>query len=161
MQVPKISQVPIQQTMYVNGLMHQTWVRFFERLSNLRNDADLIDIIELNQVANEMPSQAIQGQFGFDLEAQQQSFDLFAQETLISLQNINNSISNIEASISGMQETLNRVQSDILNLQSRTSASEQNILNLDNRISGAETSITNLNTLYASLNARVTALEKK
>lgn len=65
--VPKTAQVPIQQGMYVNGVMHQVWIDFFERLASLRSDSDLIDIIELAQKAAELPSQAVQGQQGFDI----------------------------------------------------------------------------------------------
>ncbi|NNP70932.1 hypothetical protein [Acinetobacter sp. Ac_5812] len=76
--IPKISQVPIRQPMYVNGVMHQVWIDFFEKLAALTNTDDYIDLIELAQKAAELPSQATQGQQGFaisDLQNQfQQSF---------------------------------------------------------------------------------------
>lgn len=62
MQIPKVSHVPIQQPMYANGLMHQTWVRFFEALASLVDLDDSIDLYELMQRAHELPSQAVQGQ---------------------------------------------------------------------------------------------------
>ncbi|WP_173911048.1 hypothetical protein [Acinetobacter sp. Marseille-Q1618] len=69
--IPQISQVPLQEPMYVHGVMTPVWIRFFERLSNLRNDADLIQLIELAQKVAELPSQSIQAQQGFDLIALQ------------------------------------------------------------------------------------------
>lgn len=76
--IPKISQVPLQQTMYANGVMSQVWIDFFERLATLKNEANLIDLIELAQRVGELPSQAIQGQQGFDLAQIKNKFELSA-----------------------------------------------------------------------------------
>lgn len=78
MLIPKISQVPLQQPMYVNGVMSQVWINFFERLAALKNEADLIDLVELAQRVGELPSQAIQSQQGFDLEKIKNKFELSA-----------------------------------------------------------------------------------
>lgn len=76
MLIPKISQVPLQQPMYFNGVMSQVWINFFERLATLKNEADLIDLVELAQRVGELPSQAIQSQQGFDLEKIKNKFEL-------------------------------------------------------------------------------------
>jgi len=76
MQIPKISHVPIQQPIYVNGVMHQVWINFFERLSELKNESNLIDLVELAQRVAEEPSQAIQGQQGFAISTLQNRFEL-------------------------------------------------------------------------------------
>lgn len=78
MLIPKISQVPLQQPMYFNGVMSQVWINFFERLAALKNEADLIDLVELAQRVGELPSQAIQSQQGFDLEQIKNKFELSA-----------------------------------------------------------------------------------
>lgn len=78
MLIPKISQVPLQQPMYFNGVMSQVWINFFERLATLKNEADLIDLVELAQRVGELPSQAIQSQQGFDLEQIKNKFELLA-----------------------------------------------------------------------------------
>lgn len=78
MLIPKISQVPLQQPMYFNGVMSQVWINFFERLATLKNEADLIDLVELAQRVSELPSQAIQSQQGFDLEKIKNKFELLA-----------------------------------------------------------------------------------
>lgn len=76
MQIPKISHVPIQQPMYFNGVMHQAWVNFFERLATLSNSADMIQLVELAQkVGEQVSSQAVQGQHGFDIATMQHSFE--------------------------------------------------------------------------------------
>lgn len=71
MHIPKTSQVPVWQSMYVNGVMHQTWINFFERLAALADVSNLVDLIELAQRAGELPAQAIQGQQGFDIASLQ------------------------------------------------------------------------------------------
>ncbi|WP_151738247.1 hypothetical protein [Acinetobacter junii] len=76
MLIPKVSQVPLQQPMYFNGVMSQVWINFFERLATLKNEADLIDLVELAQKVGELPSQAIQGQQAFDLEQIKNRFEL-------------------------------------------------------------------------------------
>ncbi|WP_151805378.1 hypothetical protein [Acinetobacter junii] len=76
MLIPKVSQVPLQQPMYFNGVMSQVWINFFERLATLKNEADLIDLVELAQRVSELPSQAIQSQQGFDLEQIKNKFEL-------------------------------------------------------------------------------------
>lgn len=58
--IPKVSQVPLQQPMYVNGVMHPVWINFFERLAALNNESNIVDLIELLQKLNEMPSLAAQ-----------------------------------------------------------------------------------------------------
>lgn len=71
MRIPKTVQLPIRQPMYVNGLMHQVWIDFFEKLASLGDEGNLIDLIELMQRVAELPSQAIQAQQGYDIAAMQ------------------------------------------------------------------------------------------
>ena len=86
MHIPKTSQVPVWQSMYVNGVMHQTWINFFERLAALADVSNLVDLIELAQKAAELPSQAIQAQQGFDIANIQNQF---FQENLATIQDVN------------------------------------------------------------------------
>lgn len=86
MHIPKTSQVPVWQSMYVNGVMHQTWINFFERLAALADVSNLVDLIELAQKAGELPAQAIQGQQGFDITSIQNQF---FQEHLATIQDVN------------------------------------------------------------------------
>lgn len=76
MLIPKVLQVPLHQPMYFNGVMSQVWINFFERLATLKNEADLIDLVELAQRVGELPSQAIQSQQGFDFEQIKNKFEL-------------------------------------------------------------------------------------
>ena len=42
-QIPRVSQVPIIEPMYTNGVMNPTWVRFFEKLASMLNAGDLAE----------------------------------------------------------------------------------------------------------------------
>lgn len=61
-QIPKISQVPIIEPMYTNGIMNPVWIRFFEKLASLANTDEVADSLTLMQLANQLPTQAITGQ---------------------------------------------------------------------------------------------------
>lgn len=58
----RITQVPLRDPIYINGVMSSAWVSFFQRLASLDNDNGQADIIELEQLAKQLPSQAIQSQ---------------------------------------------------------------------------------------------------
>lgn len=77
MLIPKVSQVPIQQPIYVNGVMHQTWINFFERLAALSSSADMIQLIELAQkVGEQLNSQSLLWQQGVDIASVQNNLEL-------------------------------------------------------------------------------------
>ena len=61
-QIPRVSQVPIIEPMYDNGVMNPTWVRFFEKLASMLNTGDLADLLTLLQLANQLPTQSLTGQ---------------------------------------------------------------------------------------------------
>lgn len=75
MLIPRISQVPIREPMYIDGVMTPTWLRFFEQLAALINTGGVADYVTLAQLANQMPTQAITGQMLLD---QQQPFGAVA-----------------------------------------------------------------------------------
>lgn len=73
----QIVALPLYEPMYFNGVMHQTWVNFFDRLATLSNSADMIQLIELAQkVGEQVSSQAVQAQQGFEISTIQNTFDL-------------------------------------------------------------------------------------
>lgn len=74
MLIPRVSQVPIREPMYIDGVMTPTWLRFFEQLAALINSGDLADYVTLAQLANQLPTQAMLGQH--ELALQQQTFDM-------------------------------------------------------------------------------------
>ena len=61
-QIPRVSQVPIIEPMYTNGVMNPTWVRFFEKLAAMLNTGDLADSLTLLQLASQLPTQSLTGQ---------------------------------------------------------------------------------------------------
>lgn len=67
-QIPRISQVPIIEPMYTNGVMNPVWVRFFEKLASMLNTGDLADNLTLMQLANQLPVQASIGQMMLDAQ---------------------------------------------------------------------------------------------
>lgn len=65
MSLAQITQVPLRDQMYINGVMANTWVYFFQRLADL--NTGLVDLSELEQLVKQLPSQAIQGQQQFEI----------------------------------------------------------------------------------------------
>lgn len=61
-QIPRVSQVPINEPIYTNGIMNPVWIRFFERLASLMNVSEVADSLDLIQLANQLPTQAVMGQ---------------------------------------------------------------------------------------------------
>lgn len=61
-QIPRVSQVPIAEPIYTNGIMNPVWIRFFERLASLMNVSEVADSLDLIQLANQLPTQAVMGQ---------------------------------------------------------------------------------------------------
>lgn len=140
MQIAKKSQVPIQQQMYINGLMHQVWIDFFERLANLNNEADTISVFELAQLSGELPSVATSGQLTFDVAQLKEAHDLFAKNTLNALQVIQEDISTLASAVNNLR---------------------QQVSSFENRISNLETNATETNNKLASFESRIAALEAK
>lgn len=66
MALAQITQVPLRDQMYINGVMATTWVYFFQRLASL--NTGLVDLSELEQLTKQLPSQAIQGQQQFEID---------------------------------------------------------------------------------------------
>lgn len=46
-QIPKIHHIPIREPMFINGVMSQAWITFFETLSKTANITDTADPIAL------------------------------------------------------------------------------------------------------------------
>lgn len=61
-QIPRVSQVPIIEPMYTNGVMNPAWVRFFEKLASMLNTGDLADLLTLLQLSSQLPTQSLTGQ---------------------------------------------------------------------------------------------------
>lgn len=64
----RITQVPLREPIYINGVMSSIWLSFFERLSQLDNDNNQADIIEIEQLVKQLPIQAAQGQQQLDID---------------------------------------------------------------------------------------------
>lgn len=56
-QIPKIHHIPIREPMFINGIMLQAWITFFETLSKTANITDTADPIALAK-----QNQVLQGQ---------------------------------------------------------------------------------------------------
>lgn len=66
--VPDSTIVPLYEPIYSNGVISQVWVMFFQKLAKLANNTDANgDILELIQLAHQLPNNAQQAQLGFDL----------------------------------------------------------------------------------------------
>lgn len=138
MQIAKKSQVPIQQQMYINGLMHQVWIDFFERLANLNNEADAISVFELAQLSGELPSVAALGQLGFDIDQLKQAHDLFAENTLNTLQVIQEDISTLTDAVNNLGQQVSSFENRISNLEAGTTAINSQLTSLESRIAVLE-----------------------
>lgn len=55
--IPKLNQVPIQQPMYVNGVLQLAWIRFFETLGNFADVGESVDLTRLEQTAIDLVRQ--------------------------------------------------------------------------------------------------------
>lgn len=138
MQIAKKSQVPIQQQMYINGLMHQVWIDFFERLANLNNEADAISVFELAQLSGELPSVAALGQLGFDIDQLKQAHDLFVENTLNALQVIQEDISTLTDAVNNLGQQVSSFENRISNLEAGTTAINSQLTSLESRIAVLE-----------------------
>lgn len=73
--VPDSTQVPLQEPIYLNGVLTQVWVMFFQKLAKLANNADANgDLLELIQLVHQLPSNALQTQLSFELNEIKNSF---------------------------------------------------------------------------------------
>lgn len=70
MKIAKVSHVPIQQPMFINGVLSQAWIMFFERLAKGIDVSDFIDELEIAQRSHELPNMALQGQNTLNIEQQ-------------------------------------------------------------------------------------------
>lgn len=68
MKVAIVSHVPIREPMFVNGMLSQAWIRFFEQLANGVNVSEFVDVIGNAQLSHELPNLALQGQTVLDFE---------------------------------------------------------------------------------------------
>ena len=73
--VSNSTQVPLYEPIYSNGVISQVWVMFFQKLAKLANNTDANgDILELIQLANQLPTNAHLAQQGFDIAEMQNVF---------------------------------------------------------------------------------------
>lgn len=70
MKIAKVSHVPIQQLMFINGVLSQAWVMFFEQLAKGIDVSDFVDEIEIAQRSHELPNMALHGQNALNIEQQ-------------------------------------------------------------------------------------------
>lgn len=97
MTIAKVNQVPIQQPMYVNGMLHQVWIRFFEKLGAVVDETGVYILPEMNQ------SIVDQGQLILNIQT--------------NIQNINTALGNINSAI-------NTLNTNYTNLEARVAALE-------------------------------------
>lgn len=64
--IAKISHVPIQEPMYMGGVMTVAWVRFFEQLAKGVDVAEFADLITMHAKSHELPTSAVMGQMMID-----------------------------------------------------------------------------------------------
>lgn len=82
MRVPDTTQVPLYEPIYANGVISQVWVMFFDKLAKLANNADANgDLLELIQLANQLPINAQQAQQGYDIAVIQDTFSTIPAHT--------------------------------------------------------------------------------
>lgn len=74
MLVPDSTQVPLYEPMYIDGHLSNVWAMFFQKLAELANNADISDLLELMQLASQLPSNAQQAQDGFDIAELKNTF---------------------------------------------------------------------------------------
>ena len=75
MRVTNTTQVPLYEPIYANGVFSNVWVMFFQKLARLANNTDANgDILELIQLANQLPSNAQQAQQGYEITVIQDTF---------------------------------------------------------------------------------------
>lgn len=102
--IPKINQVPIQQPMYVNGVLHLTWIRFFESLGIVADKNDEIDISTLQSATQSLTIQV--GVINSDI---------------IDLQNdiakLSSRVSNLSATVTSLQSTVTSLNNQITNIK--------------------------------------------
>lgn len=68
MNIPEISQLPLYEPIYgSNGQLSPVWAAFFESILQLLNNSQMADLIELLQLASQLPDQSKQGQVSIDL----------------------------------------------------------------------------------------------
>lgn len=71
MKVARVSHVPIREPMFVNGMLSQAWIRFFEQLANGVNVSEFVDVVgNAQRSSHELPNMALQGQTVLDVEHQ-------------------------------------------------------------------------------------------
>lgn len=56
-QVPKIYNIPIREPMFINGIMSQAWVAFFESLGNTANIVQATDPTAIGQKYQDLQAQ--------------------------------------------------------------------------------------------------------
>ena len=75
MRVLDTTQVPLYEPIYINGGISNVWVMFFQKLARLANNADANgDLLELIQLANQLPNNAQQAQQSADIADLQNQF---------------------------------------------------------------------------------------
>ena len=68
MPIANRTQVPLYEPIYINGAVSNVWVMFFQKLAQLANKAETSgDLLELMQLANQLPSNAQQAQLRFEM----------------------------------------------------------------------------------------------
>lgn len=70
MKVARVSHVPIRDPMFVNGMLSQAWIRFFEQLAQGVDVSAFVDVIGNAQRSHELPNMALQWQTILDIEHQ-------------------------------------------------------------------------------------------
>lgn len=120
MTIPRINQIPLNQPMYVNGQLHQTWIDFFQKVGAVADETGVYSLSAMNDAI---------GNIQVDVASIKQS-----------IQVINLKINSIQDTILGIENRLNTLETnvttntnDIADLQSKYAALAIRVTTLENK----------------------------
>lgn len=112
--IPKVTQVPIQQPIAMNNLMHPVWVRFFEALSQVANENAVFSMQKMSGEINQVGDEVLQISGGIG--------------------DINTLIAAINASLLGVDTNILNLQNQIATLQNQNQDLTARVAALENAL---------------------------
>lgn len=109
--IPNVTQVPIQQPISMNNLMHPVWVRFFEALSRVANENAVFSMQKMSGEINQVGDEVLQI-----------SGDLTDMSALIAA--INASLLGVDVNILNLQDQIATLQNQNRDLADRVTVLE-------------------------------------
>lgn len=116
--IPNVTQVPIQQPISMNNLMHPVWVRFFEALSRVANENAVFSMQKMSGEINQVGDEVLQISDGIG--------------------DINTLIAAINASLLGVDANILSLQTQVATLKGRVSTLESQNQDLTARVEALE-----------------------